>query len=145
VAAVAGAVSQAAFVQAFYTSGLFKVERTILRYAASRPATDYDAHQLAVGAVSQFSAWSVEAQSPTELLLKDMTGRTRSWLMAVPDAGAASATRTHLYFGSAVVPAQRADGKPGRMGWPFHALLGFHRVYSRLLLGAAIRRVRSAA
>jgi hypothetical protein len=27
------------------------------------------------------------------------------------------------------------------MGWGFHALLGFHRLYSRLLLRAACQRV----
>jgi hypothetical protein len=30
------------------------------------------------------------------------------------------------------------------MGWAFHALLGFHRLYSRLLLLAASRRVGQA-
>jgi hypothetical protein len=140
---VAGSVSQAAFVEAFYTSGLFKLERTILSVLASRPASDRDAQRLAAGAVSQFSAWYVEAQSPTELLLKDMTGRTRSWLMAVPDPDASASPRTHLYFGSAVVPKPGADGKPASMGWVFHALTGFHKLYSRLLLGAARRRVQA--
>ena len=139
---IAGTVSQAAFVEAFYTSALFKLERLLLAHLASKPASDADARQLAAGSVAAFSAWRVEAQSPSQLLLADFTGRTRSWLMAVPVAGAAG---TRLYFGSAVVPKQRRDGRPGGMGWPFHALLGFHRLYSRLLLGAAWRRVARRA
>jgi hypothetical protein len=29
----------------------------------------------------------------------------------------------------------------GKFGWGFHVLLGFHRLYSRLLLAAAAKRV----
>jgi hypothetical protein len=147
VAEVPGAVTQAAFIEAFYTSPLFKIERTLLHYLASRPATDADAKQLAGGKASKFSAWRVEGQSASELLLADFTGRTRSWLMAAPVAGPDQALKTRLYFGSAVVPrsgkAGRAAQEP-RMGWVFHALLGFHRLYSRLLLRAASRRLAQA-
>jgi hypothetical protein len=147
VAELPGAVTQQSFIEAFYTSPLFKVERTLLQYLASRPATDADAKQLAGGMATKFSAWRVEAQSPSELLLADFTGRTRSWLMAAPVEVSGQPPRTRLYFGSAVVPLSRqagraanAGGKP-RMGWMFHALLRFHRLYSRLLLGAACRRI----
>ena len=131
---VAGVISQVAFVEAFYTTGLFKIERTTLKWFARRPATDLDAKQLSVGAVGEFAAWRVEAQSVDQLLLADFTGRTRSWLMAVSDAKAGS---TRLYFGSAVVPKTRRGHGPQKMGLAFHALLGFHRLYSRLLLKAA--------
>ena len=48
---------------------------------------------------------------------------------------------TCLYFGSAVVPSiDRASGK-ARMGFVFKALLGFHRIYSRVLLHAARSRL----
>jgi hypothetical protein len=141
---VPGAVTQQAFIEAFYTSPLFKIERTMLRYIASRPATDADAMQLAIGKATTFSAWRVEGQSASELLLADFTGRTRSWLMAVPEGGPDQPLRTRLYFGSAVIPLAGKAGSAGqqpRMGWMFHALLGFHRLYSRLLLRAASRRV----
>ena len=141
---VRGTVSQAAFIEAFYTSTLFKLERTMLRYLVSKPATDADAHQLAAGLVSKFSAWRVEAQSPSELLLIDITGRTRSWLMALPIAVPESVPHTRLYFGSAVVPQPGAGRQKASMGWLFHALLGFHRQYSRLLLRAASRRLQRA-
>lgn len=141
VAEVSGSITQEAFIEAFYTSPLFKVERTLLKYLASKPASDADAKQLAAGQASKFSAWRVEGQSPTELLLADFTGRTRSWLMAVPVAGSTPATFTRLYFGSAVVPRSSRGTRKPSIGWPFALLLGFHRLYSRLLLAAASRRV----
>lgn len=135
---VAGVVSQAAFVEAFYTTGLFKIERAILKGFAGRPSTDRDAQQLAARAVASFAAWRVEAQSEDQLLLADFTGRTRSWLMA---DSAATAGSTRLYFGSAVIPKQSRATGPQRMGFGFHALLGLHRLYSRLLLKAARARL----
>ena len=141
-AEVSGTVTQAAFIEAFYTSLLFKVERTILQYLASRPATDADAKQLAVGKATKFSAWRVEGQSSSELLLADFTGRTRSWLMATPVTAPDQPAKTRLYFGSAVLPRSSNDGQKPGMDWVFHALLGFHRLYSRLLLSAASGRVR---
>lgn len=138
VAEVPGAVSQPAFITAFYTSPLFKVERGLLQLLASRPATDADVLRLAAGQATTFSAWRVEAQTDTELLLADVTGRTRSWLMAQPGPGKGS---TLLHFGSAVLPRAARAGKPPDMGWAFHALLGFHRLYARLLLSAARKRL----
>ena len=135
-----GTVTQAAYIEAFYTSPLFKIERTLLHYLASKPATDADAKALAGRAATKFSAWRVEAQSLSELLLADFTGRTRSWFMAVPAPLDNDLPRTLLYFGSAVVPLSSQGAQS--MGWLFHALLGFHQLYSRLLLGAASQRVR---
>jgi hypothetical protein len=141
---VAGIITQQALIVAFYTSPLFKLERTMLKYLAASPASDAVVHQLAAGKVERFSAWRVERQTAAELLLADITGRTRSWLMAVPVvpvAGDAAAPCTLLYFGSAVVPRTGKSGQKSGMGWLFHALAGFHRLYSRLLLGTAGRRV----
>ena len=139
---VAGSVTQAAFIEAFYTSGLFKVERFILKVLAASPSTDAQARQLAAGQLTRFAAWTVESQTPAQLLLADVSGRTRSWLMVSPTASPSDAPRTRLHFGSAVVPRRAARGEPPRMGWLFTALLGFHRLYSRLLLRAASRRLR---
>jgi hypothetical protein len=71
------------------------------------------------------------------LLLADFTGATRSWLMSevVPAGG------TRLWFGSAVVPRRHGPGGQPQFGAGFHALLGFHRAYSRALLAAAGRRL----
>jgi hypothetical protein len=125
-------------VAAFYTTWLFRLERWILRLAVARPSTDEEAHQLARGEREAFAAWSVEARAPGQLLMCDFTGRTRSWLMVAPIAGT---TGTRLCFGSVVVPVR--DPKTGEMGLgPVHGpLIGFHQLYSRLLLGAAARRL----
>lgn len=141
---VAGAVTQQAFIEAFYTSPLFKIERTLLTYCVARPASDADARRLAGGNTDSFSAWRVEGQSSSELLLADYTGRTRSWLMAASVTTSTRAPSTLLYFGSAVVARPREGTRQPGMGWRFHALLGFHRLYSRLLLLAASRRLQPA-
>ena len=107
----------------------------------ARPSTDIEAKQLADGEIGAFAAWRVEGRTAGQLLMGDFTGRTKSWLMTAAVDGTAENPRTRLYFGSAVVP--RANAKTGerRMGFAFHALLGFHRLYSRLLLKAARSRL----
>jgi len=132
------AVSHAAYVEAFYTTWVFKLERLILRLLVSRPSTDAEARQLALGERDDFVAWSVEARAPDQLLLADFVGRTKSWLMVARDDGSGS---TRLYFGSAVVPVR--DRKTGRasLGTVHSALLGFHKLYSQLLLRAARSRL----
>jgi hypothetical protein len=143
VAEVAGAVSQAQFVEAFYTTALFKVERLILARAVAKPSTDAQAAALAGGTAESFAAWRVEGRDARQLLLADYRGRTRSWLMTAPTAGSGSGA-TRLYFGSAVVPVAGPAGER-RLGLVFQLLLGFHRVYSRALLRAALARLRTAA
>jgi len=46
---VPDSVSQRAFVEAFYTTALFKLERAVLRWFAGRPSTDVEARELAAG------------------------------------------------------------------------------------------------
>ena len=140
---VPGDVSHAAFVEAFYTAPLFKLERTLLQWLARRPATDADARRLAEGASESFSAWRVEARAANQLLLADFTGRTKSWLMVEALPGSEGRSQTRLYFGSAVLPEKGSASSPPRMGFAFYALMGFHRLYSRLLLSAARSRVLS--
>jgi hypothetical protein len=131
-------VTQAEYVEAFYTSAVFKVERWLIARFLSRPSTDAQARLLAQGRLGSFAAWSVERREPDQLLLA--AGRTRSWLMACPSHESASPITT-LYFGSAVVPRRSAGSTSTGMGWQFRALLGFHKLYSRVLLGAASRRL----
>ncbi|MEO6623733.1 MAG: hypothetical protein ABIN37_02715 [Burkholderiaceae bacterium] len=140
VAEVDGIVSHAAFVEAFYTTGLFKAERAILGLLAGRPSSDADAQRLAAGASDSFAAWRVEGRAADQILLADFTGRTKSWLMCAPLQALDGQARTSLYFGSAVVP-RRSKAGAREMGAAFHALLGFHRLYSRLLLGSARRQL----
>lgn len=129
-----GSVSHAQFVEAFYTTPLFKLERALLALFASRPSTDEQAGLLARGEASSFAAWSVEDRADNELVLA--SGRTRSWLMVAANSGGTTGS-TRLYFGSAVVPKRTSSGRRGGMGIVFHALLGFHKLYSRALLSSA--------
>lgn len=132
VATVPGRVTQAAFVEAFYTTPLFKLERLVLAVLLGRPSTDVEARSLAAGEVERFAAWTVEGRAPDQILLCDFQGATRSWLMS-----AATASTTILYFGTAVVPR----GRTGGLGAGFRVMLPFHRLYARALLRAAARRV----
>jgi hypothetical protein len=134
-------VSQAQYIEAFYTTWVFKLERWVLATFVSKPSTDAQARALANGQVDAFAAWSVEGRDRNQLLMCDFQRRTRSWLMSVPLAGD-PARGTRLYFGSAVVLATRLQTKRPGMGFAFRALLGFHKLYSRILLGAAIARLR---
>ena len=137
---VDGAISQADYVRAFYTSWLFKVERFILSLVISKPSTDAEAAALAAGARDAFSAWSVEGRTDDQLLMCDYQKRTRSWLMTEPLDGG---TRTRLHFGSAVVPL-RPDGRKDRaFGVGFWTMLWFHKLYSRALLYAAKRNLKA--
>jgi hypothetical protein len=76
-----------------------------------------------------------EHRTNDQLLLA--AGPTRSWLMA-----SQAADSTTLYFGSAVVPNRTDRNGRRAIGWIFHALLGFHQLYSRILLGCAARKLR---
>src|SRR5262249_52421050 len=100
------------------------------------------AQQLACGAVDEFAAWRVERRAANQLLMADYTGRTRSWLMVVHSAEE-QGVRTRLYFGSAVVPIRhRRSGTPS-LGASYKSLLGFHKLYSVLLVRAAKARLNS--
>lgn len=125
------------FIEALYSGTLMRLERTLIGWFLSKPTSSANVRELASGRTASFAAWHVEERTPSELLLQDQTGRTRSWLMVQPMPGGA----TRLYFGSAVVP--RLDPKTGakRMGPLFNALLGFHVLYSKLLLSSARSRL----
>ena len=132
-------ISHAAFVEAFYTTPLFKLERLLLCVLLSRPSTDAQARLLAQGQLASFAAWSVESRAENQIVLA--TGRTRSWLMVATLSPPSSATR--LYFGSAVVPPRSPSGAARGMGPIFTAVLGFHKLYSRALLWSAQARLAS--
>lgn len=140
-AEVPGQVSLSKFVFAFYTTSLFKLERYILTFSVSKPSTDQQARQLADGDIRSFAAWQVENRGDNELLMCDFVGRTRSWLMIVP-MRATGGARTCLYFGSAVVPVRNLKTGEISLGLVYRSLLGFHKIYSVLLLYSAVSRLR---
>jgi len=138
---ISGQISFAEFVFAFYTTALFKLERFILKWTVSKPSTDIQARQLADGDIEKFAAWRVESRGENELLMCDFSGRTRSWLMVIP-ANTNNGTRTRLYFGSVVVPVRNSKTGKLSLGFGVQALLGFHKIYSMLLLNSAKSRIK---
>ena len=132
-------VTLAEFVEAFYTTWLFKCERFILKWLVRKPSSDFEARALARGQRTRFAAWSVEARGENQLLMQDFQGKTRSCFIVSPIPGNNLGTR--LFFGTGIAPS--ADRKTGdtRLGRGFSLLLSFHRLYSRALLGAAHARL----
>ena len=131
-------VSLAEFVEAFYTTRLFKVERALLALFG-KPSSDAMARAVARGDGQRLAVWTIEAREGDELLMHEDSGATRSWFKAQAVAGGG----TTLWFGSAVVPRRQGPGGEARFGRIFRALLGFHRWYSRALLAAAARRLQA--
>jgi hypothetical protein len=133
---VDGSVTLGEFVFAFYTSPAFRIERWILRVLVGAASSDEEARAVAEGRGETFAVWHVGARTEDQLLMCDRYGKTRSWFRVVPqDSGS-----TLLQFGSAVA-ARRAEAGAMEMSRGFGVLLGFHRLYSRVLLAAARRRV----
>lgn len=130
------AVSLSEFVEAFYTTRLFKLERALLALFG-KPSSDAMARAVARDEAQRIAVWTVQARAGDELLMHEDSGATRSWFKAEAGEGGG----TTLWFGSAVVLRRREPDGQARMGAGFHALLGFHRVYSRALLKAAARRL----
>lgn len=122
----------AAYVEAFYTTLIFKAERCILSLAGMK-SSDAEAAALAAGTADRFAAWQVEARRDSELLMAQKDGPTKSWL-ALQDG--------KLWFGSVVVPVERR----GRLtlGPVFHSLMPAHKIYSRVLLSSARVKVARA-
>ncbi len=137
---VAHRVDLAEYVEAFYTTALFKFERLLIAWLLSKPSTDIQTRQLAAGTLHSFAAWNVEARSADQLLLSDFQGRTRSWLM-VASSEIRGLEVTNLYFGSAAIPVAGARSGTRTLGLGFRLLLGFHKLYSRALLFAAKSRL----
>ena len=139
---VSKTVSHAEYVEAFYTTCLFKVERKILRWLVGKPSTDQQARQLAAGELDSFAAWHVEKRSENQILMCDFRHRTRSWLMVSSGTGSDGAG-TRLYFGSAVVPFHKSRSGTSSLGMSFKLLAGFHKAYSVALLFSAKLRIES--
>ncbi len=130
-------ISFSAYIEAFYTTSVFRAERFVLKWLVSRPSTDDEVTALANGEVERFAAWKMLDRADNQLLMMDFRGNTCSWFMLEADHAG-----SNLYFGSAVI-RNRKSSSGRRMGWTYRALLGFHRLYSRILLRAACKRLLS--
>lgn len=135
-------VSIAEFTFAFFTTPVFRLERAILSLSGSGHSTDQDVKDLAAGKSEKLAAWRVEKTEANQLLLTASKGRIRTWLMTEPDTSETDHTR--LYFGSAVLPKEKQPDGKSEMGFLFRTLLGFHKMYSRILLWSAKRQIESS-
>lgn len=123
------------YVETFYTTRLFKLERLILKWLILRPSSDQEARQLSRNEIHAFAAWNEHSRSDDQLIMMDFRQQTCSWFMLVPGEA-----HSWLYFGSAVMRDHESSSDSG-MNWTYRILLGLHRLYSRALLQAAARRL----
>ncbi len=126
-----GEADLSAFLNAFYTTWLFRLERAVLTVALRKWINDSEISALVAGQSERFAAWTVEARGDGQILLCDVSGATRSFFRVVPEDGGA----TRLLFGSAVVGTESGPTFLIRMTVPLHQL------YSRGLLHLAQRRL----
>lgn len=130
------AVSLPEFIVAFWTTPVFRAERVVLA-ALGWPSTEVDARALGAGASERFAAWRVSARREQEILLHDTSGRTCSWFQVE----ALDRTGTRLWFGSSITAVSAGEGSAPDIGRGFRMMLGAHRLYSRVLLAQAYRRL----
>jgi hypothetical protein len=128
-----GKVDLPAFVIAFYTSPLFRIEGFILRALLGTRSSRVEAIRLANGSCGEFAAWYVGQRTATQLLMCDRYERTRSWFCVAPSEGGG----TRLLFGSAVAAKRNEKTPVSPLRGASGLLLRFHIVYSQLLLRAA--------
>jgi len=138
---ISSTVTHSQYVHAFYTTSVFKLERSILKWVVSKPSSDAQVVLLVEGKTDTFSAWSVENRCENQLLLCDYQKRTRSWLM-IKHVDSENGIQTRLYFGSAVVPRKNIKTGRSSFGLGFHALYWFHKMYSVVLLLSAKSRLK---
>jgi len=131
-------VSAPEYIEAFYTTWLFKCERFVLMLIG-KGSTDGSARALAAGTSDKFAAWTVEGRAQDQLLVCDFAKLTRSWLMVGARTDGQPATQ--LYFGTAVVPRARDKAGNPRPGAGFRLLTPVHAFYARALLRAAARKL----
>lgn len=130
------------YIDVFFGTWVFRLELKILSmFGLNRDSPD-QVKLLAEDRVRTLAAWKVEDRTETDLLLAVGTGPIRTWLRI--EAGPENAVR--LYFGSALLPmGVDRHGRP-RLDVTSVILLPFHRLYSRILLRAALKKwnIRSA-
>jgi hypothetical protein len=136
---VAGEVTLAEFIDAFFASRAFRSERWLIAILGN-PTSDAALGALASGASDRFAAWKTEARREDEILLSDFTAFTRCWLKVAPAPGRlVSASR--LFFGTAFTRGSRPGVGNLLLRLLFAALRPLHAFYARTLLNSAAARL----
>ncbi len=136
VADVAGIVTLSQYIEAFYSSLPFRMERRLIQWLIGKKSSADDVRALASGRAETLSAWVVLARTDNQILLGDYQSNTRSWLALLP---LSSGKVTRLHFGSGIRSVRDPETGEPTMTWGFRALGGFHILYSKILLAAARR------
>lgn len=124
------------YISVFFETWIFKLELKLLSlFGLNRDRPD-QVKQLAEGCVKTFAAWKVEGRTENDLLLAVGTGPIRTWLRV--EAHSENAVR--FYFGSALLPLRTDRNGHPRLDAISMVLLPFHKLYSRILLRAAVRK-----
>lgn len=130
------AVSLADYIDAFYSSLPFRLERRLIQWLIGKGSSAEDVRALAAGRSESFSAWLVLARTENQILLGDFQNNTRSWLAVLPQG---NGQVTRLHFGSGIRSVRDPETGEPTMSWGFRVLGGFHILYSKILLAAARR------
>ncbi|KIN64970.1 hypothetical protein Z946_3866 [Sulfitobacter noctilucicola] len=121
-----------AFITAFYSTWLFRLERLVLSIAMRRRISDSELAALAEGRSDRFAAWQVTGRDDTQIMLQDTSGHTMSYLAVAAKEGGV----TRLLFGSVVHGS--AEHRPA---W-VRLLMPVHLLYAKSLLRCAERKLR---
>jgi len=120
------------YIRAFYSSRVMRVERFILKFIG-KPSSADQVEKLATGEISELAVWSVAERRKNEILLPDSYDRTCSWLMvSYPSTG-----KTRLHFGTGVHRMRQQGEGATSLNLFFRATIGFHLLYSKVLLRSA--------
>ncbi len=134
----AGPVDLENFLNAFFNSWVFRLERFILKAAARVTISDEDTANFAAARSDRMGLWTAQDRDESQVLTIVGQGPIHSWWMVEPKG-----ERTRLYFGSAIRPMTAKDGSQ-RMN-PAAKYGGLpHRIYARILLAVAARKLRAA-
>ncbi len=131
---VPGTLTLQTYIELFFDTWLFRLERRILALTGFGPAGLPEIQALASGQTETFAAWTVEIRTPTQILMNVAKSPIRTWLQVEP-----TPTGARLYFGSAVLP----NPKSNRINRLTTALTPLHLIYAKSLLGAAARKYKA--
>ncbi len=140
---VPGGPDLPAYIETFFDSWVFRLERRVLTLAGKGPATRKTVEALAHQDAQRFAAWIVRERDDSQILMEVPRTPIRTWLRVLPSDEQPGHVR--LYFGSALVPPHRTDGAPARLGPLFRWTTGLHKLYSHILLDAAARDWKRSA
>ncbi|WP_299348261.1 hypothetical protein [uncultured Shimia sp.] len=132
------ATELADYIRAMFDSPVFRAERMVLAAFGKKSSSAEEVAALAAGEGQTMALWSTLQRNGHELLLEVRRGAVRTWLMVEPRPG----SDAHLWFGTAIVPEPAKGDAPPQIALGFRAFMGVHKLYSRVLLWAAVRGLK---